>query len=108
VVDDLVDRETAFDKLRQGALDLAIVFEHDFEPAAPAEGLVVHPLFDDPLRVVLPLHHRLATHDRVSAARSVSTSFWPVPGSLRHCCTPGTATNRSRPRPSSPPEWASP
>ena len=60
VVDDLVDRETAFDKLRQGALDLAIVFEHDFEPATPADGIELHPLFDDPLRVVLPASHRLA------------------------------------------------
>ena len=78
VVDDLVDRETAFDKLRQGALDLAIVFEHDFEPAAPAEGLVVHPLFDDPLRVVLPLHHRLATHDRV-AVTDLAADIWVRP-----------------------------
>jgi DNA-binding transcriptional LysR family regulator len=78
VVDALVDREAALEKLRRGALDLAIVFEHDFEPAAPAEDLVVHPLFDDPLRVVLPQHHRLAAHDRVAVA-DLAADTWIRP-----------------------------
>jgi DNA-binding transcriptional LysR family regulator len=65
LVDDLVDRATALEKLRRGELDLAIVFEHDFEPATPADGIELHPLFDDPLRVVLPASHRLAGQESV-------------------------------------------
>jgi DNA-binding transcriptional LysR family regulator len=57
VVDELVDRATALDRLRQGRLDLALVVEHDFEPAPPVDGVQVVDLFDDPLRVVLPAGH---------------------------------------------------
>lgn len=66
VVDDLVDRATAIQKLRRGALDLAIVFQHDIEPAPLVDGIELHPLFDDPLRVVLPARHRLAGQHTVS------------------------------------------
>jgi DNA-binding transcriptional LysR family regulator len=75
VVDDLVDRQDAVEKLRRGTLDLAIVFEHDFEPAPPAEDVELHQLFDDPLRVVLPARHRLATRDAV-AVRDLAADTW--------------------------------
>jgi DNA-binding transcriptional LysR family regulator len=60
LVDELVDRGTALDRLRSGDLDLAVVFEHDIEPAEPVPGVDLHPLFDDPVRVLLPAGHRLA------------------------------------------------
>jgi DNA-binding transcriptional LysR family regulator len=60
VVDTLVDRAAALDGLRAGELDLAIVFEHDFEPAPPVAGIELQPLFADPLRVLVPPGHRLA------------------------------------------------
>jgi DNA-binding transcriptional LysR family regulator len=60
LVDALVDRAGALDGLRSGELDLALVFEHDVEPAAPAAGIEVQPLFADPLRVLVPPGHRLA------------------------------------------------
>jgi DNA-binding transcriptional LysR family regulator len=75
LVDDLVDRAAALERLRHGSLDLAIVFEHDFEPALPVEGVELHPLFDDALRVVLPAHHRLAAHDSV-AVEDLAEETW--------------------------------
>ncbi len=62
VVDELVDRSAALDGLLRGALDLAIVFEDDTEPAPPVDGVQLHSLFDDPVRVVLPTGHRFADH----------------------------------------------
>jgi DNA-binding transcriptional LysR family regulator len=75
LVDDLVDRAAALDKLRSGALDLAIVFEHDIEPAAPVDGVELRPLFDDPLRIVLPAGHRLAHRDAV-AVEELASDTW--------------------------------
>jgi DNA-binding transcriptional LysR family regulator len=57
---ELVDRPTAFRRLATGELDIALVFEHGFEPdPAPADVELV-PLFTDPARVLLPARHRLA------------------------------------------------
>jgi DNA-binding transcriptional LysR family regulator len=78
LVDDLVDRATALEKLRRGELDLAIVFEHDFEPATPADGIELHPLFDDPLRVALPASHRLAGHQFVDV-ETLAADTWIRP-----------------------------
>src|SRR3954451_24196091 len=66
IEDELVDRATAFERLGSGALDLAIVFEHGFEPEPPPDGVVVEPLFDDPPCVLLPAAHGLARRRRVA------------------------------------------
>jgi DNA-binding transcriptional LysR family regulator len=60
IVDALVDRREALEGLVAGELDIALVFEHDFErqPAPPEVEVVA--LFDDPLRVLLPAGHELA------------------------------------------------
>ncbi len=68
VADELVDRSAAMDRLRRGELDLALVFEHDFEPAPDVEGVEVHDLFDDPVRIVLPAGHRSAGEAAVRVA----------------------------------------
>jgi DNA-binding transcriptional LysR family regulator len=60
IVDDLVDRREALAKLLRGALDVAIVFERDFEPAPVPAGVATFRLFDDPVRVLLPAGHPLA------------------------------------------------
>jgi DNA-binding transcriptional LysR family regulator len=65
VVDDLVDRDEAFARLARGALDAAIVFERNFEPAAVPDGIGIVPLFDDPARVLLPAQHPLATRETI-------------------------------------------
>jgi len=65
---ELVDRRTAFRRLAAGALDVAIVFEHGFEPdPAPPEVELV-PLFTDPARVLLPARHPLAARPELAAA----------------------------------------
>jgi DNA-binding transcriptional LysR family regulator len=57
---ELVDRRTAFRRLATGELDLAIVFEHGFEPDPPPHDIELVPLFTDPARVLLPARHPLA------------------------------------------------
>jgi DNA-binding transcriptional LysR family regulator len=66
--DDLVDRSTAFARLATGDLDVAIVFEHEFEPdPAPDEVEIVH-LFTDPPTALLPAAHPLAGAAAVAVA----------------------------------------
>ncbi len=62
----LVDRATAFRELIAAELDLALVFEHDFEPAPAPPGIELVELFDDPARVLLPARHRLARRRRIA------------------------------------------
>jgi DNA-binding transcriptional LysR family regulator len=67
IEDVLVDRRTALRSLAAAELDVAIVFEHAFEPdAAPADIELIQ-LFDDPLYVLLPRPHRLASAASVTA-----------------------------------------
>jgi DNA-binding transcriptional LysR family regulator len=67
IVDDLVDRRTAFARLANAELDLAIVFEHEFEPDPPPDDIELVALFDDPPRVLLPAGHRLARRAAINA-----------------------------------------
>jgi DNA-binding transcriptional LysR family regulator len=60
VEDALVDRRAAMRGLIAGELDLAIVFEHAFEPDPAPDGVEVVALYDDPPRVLLPAGHPLA------------------------------------------------
>jgi DNA-binding transcriptional LysR family regulator len=66
IEDELVDRATAFARLAAGELDLALVFEHLFEPSPPPEGIEVVELFADPPRLLLPAGHRLARRRRLT------------------------------------------
>src|SRR3954467_7388800 len=61
VEDALVDRRAAFRALVAGELDLALVYEHAFEPAPAPDGVELVALFDDPPRALLPAAHRLAS-----------------------------------------------
>jgi DNA-binding transcriptional LysR family regulator len=63
---ELVDRRTAFQRLAAGELDVALVFEHDFEPQPPPGDIEVVPLFTDPARVLLPSRHPLARRSVVA------------------------------------------
>jgi DNA-binding transcriptional LysR family regulator len=66
IEDHLVDRQAAFRGLAAGELDVAIVFEHAFEPAPAPAGIELVALFDDPPRVFLPADHRLARRRSVA------------------------------------------
>jgi DNA-binding transcriptional LysR family regulator len=65
---ELVDRRTAFRQLATGELDLALVFEHGFEPDPPPADVELVPLFTDPARVLLPARHRLAARPELAVA----------------------------------------
>jgi DNA-binding transcriptional LysR family regulator len=75
LVDELVDRPTAMARIRRADVDLAFVFENDFEPARTVPGVEVHHLFDDPLAVLLPAGHPLAGRD-VIALRQLAGETW--------------------------------
>jgi DNA-binding transcriptional LysR family regulator len=61
IVDELVDRETALARLLAGALDVAVLFSHEYEPAEPLpDDVDAVPLFTDPPTALLPAGHRLA------------------------------------------------
>jgi DNA-binding transcriptional LysR family regulator len=62
----LVDRRDAFRMLAAGELDLALVFEHGFEPDPPPGDLELVPLFTDPARVLLPARHPLAARETLA------------------------------------------
>src|SRR4051794_11266774 len=60
IEDALVDRAAALRGLAAGELDLAIVFEHAFEPDPAPDDVDVVALLDDPPCVLLPAAHPLA------------------------------------------------
>src|SRR5918997_2862428 len=60
IEDELVDRPTAFRRLAAAELDVALVFEHAFEPDPAPEGIELVALFDDPPCVLVPAAHPLA------------------------------------------------
>jgi DNA-binding transcriptional LysR family regulator len=68
IQDELVDRATAFRRLAAAELDVAIVFEHSFEPDPPPDGIELIPLFDDPPCVLVPAAHPLARASSVTPA----------------------------------------
>ena len=63
IEDTLVDRAAALRGLAAAELDVAIVFEHAFEPDPAPPDVELVPLFDDPLCALLP-----AAHPRAGAA----------------------------------------
>jgi DNA-binding transcriptional LysR family regulator len=78
VVHELVDRRGSFRMLAAGELDLALVFEHDFEPDPPPAHIRLVPLFTDPARVLLPARHPLAAR-RVLALEDLAGETWIRP-----------------------------
>jgi DNA-binding transcriptional LysR family regulator len=75
---ELVDRHTAFRRLAAGELDLAIVFEHGFEPDPAPDDVELVPLFSDPARVLLPARHPLAGRG-VVALEDLAGATWIRP-----------------------------
>jgi DNA-binding transcriptional LysR family regulator len=68
IEDQLVDRAAAFRRLAGAELDVAIVFEHAFEPDPAPEGIELIPLFDDPPCLLVPAAHPLAAEESVRPA----------------------------------------
>ena len=68
IEDQLVDRATAFRRLATGELDVAIAFEHAFQPSPPPADIELLPLYDDPPRALMPVGHALARAASVAPA----------------------------------------
>jgi DNA-binding transcriptional LysR family regulator len=68
IEDQLVDRVSAFRNLAAGELDVAIVFEHEFQPGPPPPDIELVTLFDDPPRALIPAGHALAQATSVAPA----------------------------------------
>jgi DNA-binding transcriptional LysR family regulator len=68
VDEELADRTRAFAGLLSGEFDLAIVFEHPFEPSPPPPEIKIEPLFDERMCVILPPGHRLSRRRRIQIA----------------------------------------
>jgi DNA-binding transcriptional LysR family regulator len=75
IEDALVDRAAAMRGLVAGELDLAIVFEHAFEPDPAPDGVEVVALFDDPPRLLLPAGHPLARAAEIRP-RDLANDAW--------------------------------
>jgi DNA-binding transcriptional LysR family regulator len=75
---ELVDRRTAFRGLAAGELDLALVFEHGFEPDPPPGDVELVPLFSDPARILLPARHPLAARPEL-AVEDLAGETWIRP-----------------------------
>jgi DNA-binding transcriptional LysR family regulator len=75
IEDALVDRTAALRGLAAGEIDLAIVFEHAFEPDPAPDGVELVELFADPPRVLLPAGHRLAAEPELRA-RDLADETW--------------------------------
>jgi DNA-binding transcriptional LysR family regulator len=65
---ELADRVRALAGLLAGEFELAVVFEHPFEPSVPPPEIQVVPLLDEPLFVILPPGHALAPQRRIRLA----------------------------------------
>jgi DNA-binding transcriptional LysR family regulator len=63
IVDELVDRRAALERLATGELDVALVFDHGLEPASVSGEVELATLFDDPSCVLLPASHPLCARD---------------------------------------------
>jgi DNA-binding transcriptional LysR family regulator len=66
------------DRLREGELDLAIVFDFPQAGENRGEGLEVHHLLDDPFDVVVPAEHKLAKAKEIAYA-DLTDEDWLLP-----------------------------
>lgn len=71
---DEADPDECAQRLRDGDLDVAVVYEFRLDPPLPG-GLRLVPLLEDRLHIALPPHHRLARRKRVRLAE-LSGESW--------------------------------
>jgi molybdate transport repressor ModE-like protein len=86
------DPDQCAQRLREGELDLAVVYEFRDDEALPAD-LRLRPLLDDRLRIALPPGHRLAQRKRIRIAE-LAEETW-IQG-VRHGPTLGTLPGACR------------
>jgi len=70
-----VGREESVHRLRTGALDIALVFEHDLVPLEPTDEIEQLHLLDDPMYLALPRAHPLADVEELRLEALVHDSW---------------------------------
>jgi DNA-binding transcriptional LysR family regulator len=82
--------EDALQMLRAAELEVAVVFQFHGLSEQESErlygGIELHPLFDDPMYLALPLGHRLAHKPRVRL-QDVADEAWIQEGDPRNACS---------------------
>jgi DNA-binding transcriptional LysR family regulator len=81
----VAERDDSLPMLRQGEVDVAVVEEHVAKGDDPDDGLIRWHLLEDPYRVVLPRHHRLASR-RVINLDELSGESWVETLCGSGCC----------------------
>jgi DNA-binding transcriptional LysR family regulator len=78
------DPQLGLARLRGGEVDLAILWEYDFVPLDPGDGIELVRLLDDPIQVVLPASHPAAAEPALELA-DLAHESWIDSTSLSSC-----------------------
>jgi DNA-binding transcriptional LysR family regulator len=81
----VAEPDQAMASLRQGEIDVAVVVETARPGYAPDDGLCHRHLLSDPMRVVLPRGHRLASRRSVEIAALAQEGWIAVRSCPNHC-----------------------
>jgi len=68
--------ESAVDALRRGDVDLSLVFNYNIQDIVDADGIELIELLVEPIRAVVPAHHRLAASDAPIALEELADEPW--------------------------------
>ena len=81
----ICETEDAYDELRAGRIDLAVVLEPFAAGDEPIDGLVRKHLLDDPYRIMLPAGHRLASARTVELTDLAGDDWVAAVGGNGYC-----------------------
>ena len=81
----ICETEAAYDELRAGRIDLAVVLEPFGVGDEPIDGLVRKHLLDDPYRIMLPAGHRLASARTVELTDLAGDDWVAAVGGNGYC-----------------------
>ena len=88
VIAEVLDPDDGLAALKAGRLDIAILWEYDFVPVEPGEGVERRLLLEEPMHVVLPKGHRLARRRAISLP-DLAHEGW-ISSTPRSSCRPFT------------------
>jgi DNA-binding transcriptional LysR family regulator len=89
-----LETSDSYDALLRGDLDLAVTFDYDGAPQPAPDGITRQVIRIDPLLIVLPVAHPLASHQEVDAAGLAPDAWIRTPVDATQ---PGTALPAARP-----------
>ncbi len=95
-----LETSQSYHALLRGDLDLAVTFDYDGTPQPAPDGIIRHVIRIDPLLIVLPVSHPLASHQEVDAA-DLAPDAWirtPVDATQPATALPGARPHRDADR----------